>query len=176
MTKRTLRTRDIGRWRTTAGAVVVSGLFAMAAFAQSSPPAHEMHHAQVGSTHHAQSGAKAGEQTMKSRCQEMMAARQTMMSDIASANAKLQDLVKRMDGAQGEAKVAATADVVRELVAQRARAVEMMTEMQPKMMGHMMEHMQPATTAARGNMAECPMMKGMAGSNHSMQPGGQPTP
>lgn len=153
MTKTTLtHGHTIMRWRTAAGALVLSGLLATVALGQATPSAHE--------THHPQPSAKADDtQATGSRCQQMMAAREKMMSDISSMNARFDELVARMDATQGDAKVAAMGAVVRELLVQRTRMAEVMTQMQPKMMAHMMEHAGPDTQEAKDAMAQCPMMK-----------------
>jgi len=169
MPKTMLTVGQLARWGTSAGALVLSGLLATVAFGQTSPSAHEAHHAKPDSQ------AKET-QTTGPRCHEMMAAREKMMSDVTGMNAKLEELVKQMDAATGDAKVAATAAVVHELVAQRTRMVGMMTGMQPKIMGHMMEHMQAGMKGGHDAMADCPMMKAMSAPPESPEPGTQGQP
>jgi hypothetical protein len=81
-------------------------------------------------------------------CQEMMAMRQSMRAEQANADAKLNELVAKMNAAGGEQKVDAIAAVVSEMVAQRQARHEKMAEMQGKM---------------EAAMANCPMMRKGAG-------------
>lgn len=96
---------------------------------------------------------------MGPRCQDMMAERQKMMTDMQAADKRLDDLVAKMNAASGTEQAAATAAVVTEMVAQRRKHREAMMGMQQRMMGHMMQHMQ----AGKGSMAGCPMMKERGG-------------
>ncbi len=86
-------------------------------------------------------GKSAG---MPPACEEMMAMRQSMRAEQVSADAKLNDLVAKMNAASGEKKVDALAAVVSEMVAQRQARHEKMATMQSKM---------------AGAMENCPMMK-----------------
>jgi len=81
-------------------------------------------------------------------CKEMMAMRQSMRAEQASADAKLNDLVATMNAASGEKKVDAIAAVVSEMVAQRQARHEKMAAMHGKM---------------KAAMASCPMMQKGAG-------------
>jgi hypothetical protein len=81
---------------------------------------------------------------MPPACQEMMAMRQSMRAEQATADAKLNDLVAKMNAASGEQKVDAIAAVVSEMVAQRQARHEKMAAMQGKM---------------EAAMADCPMMR-----------------
>jgi hypothetical protein len=81
---------------------------------------------------------------MPPACQEMMTMRQSMRAEQASADAKLNELVAKMNAASGETKVDAIAAVVSEMVAQRQVRHEKMAEMQGKM---------------EAAMANCPMMR-----------------
>jgi hypothetical protein len=81
-------------------------------------------------------------------CQEMMAMRQSMRAEQASEDAKLNDLVAKMNAASGEKKVDAMAAVVSEMVAQRQARHEKMAAMQTKI---------------EAAMASCPMMQKGAG-------------
>ena len=67
-----------------------------------------------------------------------------------------------MNTAAGMEKMAATANVVTEMVTERRTMRDGMMKMQHGMMGHMMEHMQ----AGKDSMAMCPMMKQMGGMKH----------
>ena len=87
-------------------------------------------------------------------CKTMMAEKKTMMAHMNQMDKMMQDLVSKMDSSTGEAKVAATAAAVKEMVAQRIMTNKANAAMDEKMMGHMMSHMKT------GKM-ECPMMKGM---------------
>ena len=65
---------------------------------------------------------------------EMMKRHQQMMADIKAADLKLEELVKDMNGATGEAKIAAIAQVVNELVRQQRTMHEHMGTMDQQMM------------------------------------------
>lgn len=99
---------------------------------------------------------------MAARCQAMMAQREKMMTDTKAADQRLGDLVAKMNAASGTEKVAATAAVVTEMVAQRQTMRDGMMKMQHGMMGHMTEH----TQAGKESMAMCPMMKHMGDMKH----------
>jgi hypothetical protein len=85
---------------------------------------------------------------MPPACQEMMGMRQSMRAEQASADAKLNDLVAKMNAASGEKKVDAIAAVVGEMVAQRKARHDKMAAMHSKM---------------KAAMADCPMMHKGAG-------------
>jgi hypothetical protein len=96
---------------------------------------------------------------MEATCQAMMAEREHMMTAMKAADQRLDDLVATMNTAAGMEKMAATANVVTEMVAERRTIRDGMMNMQEGMMSHMMEHMQAGT----GAMAMCPMMKQTGG-------------
>ena len=96
---------------------------------------------------------------MGDKCQAMMAERETMMTALKAADQRLDDLVAKMNTAAGMEKMAATANVVTEMVTERRTMRDGMMKMQEGMMSHMMEHMQAGT----GPMAMCPMMKPTGG-------------
>jgi Na+-transporting methylmalonyl-CoA/oxaloacetate decarboxylase gamma subunit len=85
---------------------------------------------------------------MPPACQEMMTMRQSMRAEQASADAKLNDLVAKMNAASSEQKVDAIAAVVSQMVAQRQARHEKMAAMRGKM---------------EAAMANCPMMRKGAG-------------
>jgi hypothetical protein len=92
-----------------------------------------------------------------------MAHHKEMMATMETMDARLDELVKKMNAATGSRKADAVAAVVNELVAQRKQMREHMMAMQPKMMKHMMEHMQTGMMKGMADsMSECPMMKSMA--------------
>lgn len=99
---------------------------------------------------------------MAAKDKTMMAEREKMMTDMKAADQRLDDLVAKMKTASGMEKMAATATVVSEMVAQRRTMRDGMMKMQERMMGHMMEHMQAGTDS----MAMCPMMKQMGDMKH----------
>jgi len=99
---------------------------------------------------------------MSARCQAMMADHEKMMAEMKAADARLDDLVAKMNGAPAMEKATATAAVVNEMVAQRRTMRDGMMKMEHGMMGHMMEHMQ----SGKDGMAMCPMMKQMGGMKH----------
>jgi hypothetical protein len=92
---------------------------------------------------------------MDAKCQAMMADRENTMTAMKAADQRLDDLVAKMNTAAGMEKMAATANVVTEMVTERRTMRDGMMKMQEGMMSHMMEHMQAGT----GSMAMCPMMK-----------------
>ena len=96
---------------------------------------------------------------MEATCQVMMAEREQMRTAMEAADQRLDDLVATMNTAAGMEKMAATANVVTEMVRQRRTMRDSTMKMQEGMMSHMMEHMQAGTSP----MAMCPMMKHMGG-------------
>ena len=75
---------------------------------------------------------------------DMMKMHERMMADVKAADAKLDELVKGMNAAMGDAKVAAMARVVTELVNQHKTIHEHM--------GMMDQRMTPMTMDGRGMM------------------------
>lgn len=67
--------------------------------------------------------------------QDMMKMHDRMMAEMKAANAQLDQLVEKMDAATGNAKVNATAHVVKELVAQHKAMPDRMGQMHQQMMG-----------------------------------------
>ena len=106
---------------------------------------------------HAATDKVKPESGMEAKCQAMMAERDKMMTAMKAADQRLDDLVAKMNTAAGMEKMAATANVVTEMVTQRRTMRDGMMTAQDGMMSHMMEHMQ----AGAGSMAMCPMMKHM---------------
>lgn len=94
---------------------------------------------------------------MAAKCQAMMAGQQKMMAEMKAADARLDTLVKKMNGSAGMDRAEATTAVVNEMVTQRRTMRDGAMKMQHEMMTHMMEHMQ----AGKDSMATCPMMKQM---------------
>ena len=92
---------------------------------------------------------------MGAKCQAMMADREKMMTAMKAADQRLGELVATMNAAAGMEKMAATANVVTEMVTERRTMRDGMMKMQDGMMSHMSEH----TQAGTGSMAMCPMMK-----------------
>ncbi len=117
--------------------------------------------------------AAGGAAAMSAKHQQMMARHKEMMDRMAADNARLDELVTKIDAATTEsAKLDAIAAVVKELVSQHQARQKMMGAMHPRMMKGMMGKMQgkgagPCTDCP--NCPDCPMMKGMMG-------GGTPTP
>lgn len=112
-----------------------------------------------GHQHAATDQAKPAASGMTVKCQAMMAEREAMMTAMKAADQRLDDLVARMNSAAGMDKMAATADVVTEMVAQRRTMRDGMMKMQDGMASHRMEHM----SAGAGSMKMCPMMKPAGG-------------
>ncbi|MCL5099016.1 MAG: hypothetical protein M1608_16075 [Candidatus Omnitrophica bacterium] len=77
------------------------------------------------------------EQEMKRNVQEMMADHKRMLRRLRAMEDRLDDLVDRMNEAQGEAKVDAMADVVNELVKEHERVLNHFAAMQESMITHM---------------------------------------
>ena len=102
----------------------------------------------AGGHHEAVTGQAAGQAIPGA------AEREQMMKNMAAADQKLSDLVAKMNAATGDKKVAAIAEVVTELVAQRHQMQEQM-RMQRGMMDQMMSRM----SAMHGSAG---MMKGNA--------------
>ena len=116
--------------------------------------------AQTTQEHQHAAAAKAKPPSgMEAKCQAMMAEKEKMMADMKAADQRLDGLVVTMNTASGMEKMAATANVVTEMVTQRRTMRDGMMKMQEGMMSHMMEHMQAGTAS----MAMCPMMKQMGG-------------
>ena len=115
-------------------------------------------------------GPMMGEKKMD---ESMMAHHKEMMATMETMDARLDELVKKMNAATRSRKADAVAAVVNELVAQRKQMREHMMAMQPKMMKHMMEHMQTGMMKGMADsMSGCPMMKTIAGSQpDSKKPG-----
>lgn len=133
---------------TVAGCAVVL-MSAVAGLAAQTPQEHQ--HAAID-----QAKPASG---MEAKCQAMMAEREEMMTAMMAADRRLDDLVAKMNTAASMEKMAATANVVTEMVTQRRTMRDGMMKIQEGMMSHMMEHMQ----AGAASMAMCPMMKQMGG-------------
>jgi Spy/CpxP family protein refolding chaperone len=80
---------------------------------------------------------KPGAASLQMSMADMMKMHDQMMAEMKSANAKLDQLVQKMDSATGDAKANATADVVKELVAQRKAMCDRMGNMHQQMMSGM---------------------------------------
>ena len=79
-----------------------------------------------------------GGQPPQTTMAEMMKTHQRMMADIKAADLKLEELVKDMNAATGDARIAAIAQVVNELVRQQKTMHEHMGTMDQQMMMRMM--------------------------------------
>ena len=105
--------------------------------------------------------------------ESMMAHHKEMMAKMEAMDARLDELVKKMNAATGSKKSDAVAAVVNELVTQRKEMRDHMMAMAPEMMKHMMAHMRMGMMKGmEDSMATCPMMKGMAPGKdgHSQHP------
>jgi hypothetical protein len=129
------------------GAVVV--ISAAPGVSAQTAPAHQ---------HAAEAKAKPAA-AMDAKCQAMMAEHEKMMADVKAADQRLDSLVATMNTASGAEKVAATATVVTEKIAQDRTMRDGMMKMHQDMMAHMMAHMQ----GGKESMGSCPMMKQMVG-------------
>ena len=97
----------------------------------------------VATAHQGQASARADQHEQQpSNMQTMMKMHEQMMAEMKAADAKLDQLVQKMDAATGDAKVNATADVVKELVVQHKAMHDRMGQMHQQMMGRrgMMMH------------------------------------
>jgi hypothetical protein len=104
-------------------------------------------------------------------CESMMAHHKEMTAKMEAMDARLDDLVKKMNATTGKGKPDAVAAVINELVAQRKQMREHMMAMQPEMMKHMMEHMKMGMMKGmEDSMAKCPMMKTMAPAEDAPHP------
>jgi predicted component of type VI protein secretion system len=106
---------------------------------------------------------KPGMMDDKMMDESMMSHHTEMMAKMEAMNARLDDLVKKMNAATGSKKTDAVAAVINELVAQRKQMQAQMMAMQPEMMKHMMGHLRMGMMKGMDDaMSKCPMMKGMA--------------
>jgi len=90
-------------------------------------------------------------------CQTAMARHDQMMKETQTMDARLQEQVKAMQAAQGQAKVDAIARIVTTIAEQRSQIHQRMMTMHEETMSHMMSHM--GQSAAM--MQQCPMMQHM---------------
>ena len=158
--------------RMTLWMVLVIAMLPLAAMAQDDAAAQQdgaMAPADQPMMHKAMMQAEDGSSQMDS-CKAMMARheqmREQMKQQRAANDAELDRLVAEMDSATGEAQVAATAAVVKELVKQHEARQGMMMERHPMMMGHGMKHEGMGHGMGHGmgqGMADCPMMQDMQG-------------
>lgn len=93
---------------------------------------------------------------MPEHCRQMMAHHEKMMARAGEMDRELEALVQRMNAAEGQAKIDATAAVVAELVEQRHEMRKGMMGMCHGMMTHGMAH------GSEGGAMKCPMMEGAA--------------
>lgn len=145
------------------GAMLATGLFAQ-------PQTHAHDHPVRPSTPGGkQAPAKSGmmDDKMMAHCMEMMQKHDQMQAEIKAQDARVDDLVAKMNTSTGGERVEAMAAVITELSVQRKVRQGKMAAMQADMMQHMMEHMQ----MGKQSMSMCPMMKGM-----QMPSGATPTP
>ena len=87
-------------------------------------------------------------------CREAMARDAAMMNDMRALDARLQEQVKAMQAAQGQAKVDAIARVVTTLADEAGRMNQRMMAMHEQMMSHMMSNGGQGSAA----MQPCSMM------------------
>ena len=82
----------------------------------------------------AQQSQPSGRGQQTATMQDMMKMHEQMMAQMKAADAKLDQLVQKMDSATGDAKVNATADVVKELVTQNKAMHDHIGQMHQQMM------------------------------------------
>lgn len=85
----------------------------------------------------AQTASAQGMQMGMQKMDDMSKMHDKMMADMKSSHDQLDALAKKMNAATGEAKVAAMADVVNELVRQHETMTKRMADMDQMMMGQM---------------------------------------
>ena len=141
--------------------VLASIVMATGLFAQTPPPAHD---------HSAQKPAPTGkpgmmDDKMMAHCVDMMQKHDQMKADFKAEDAKLDDLVTKMNTSTGADRVEAMGAVVTELSAQHKAQRTKTEAMQSDMMKHMMEHMQSGKP-----MSMCPMMAKMQGAPGDTKP------
>jgi hypothetical protein len=110
---------------------------------------------------------------MMEHCKAMMAVHEEAMSEMRSMEAKLDELVARMNAAEGTAKVDALAEAVTELALQRKEMMVRTMTMQPRMTQHMMKHMRMGMMENTEQPTECPMMKEMMKGDQSEEEVGE---
>jgi hypothetical protein len=131
---------------------LVSFVGAMALWAQQPPPPPPAEHKMEMPGKHGMMGEKMDD--------SMMAHHKEMMAKMEAMDARLDELVKKMNAATGSKKSDAVAAVVNELVTQRKQMRDDMMAMAPEMMKHMMAHMRMGMMKDMDDsMAKCPMMK-----------------
>ncbi|MHB8899038.1 MAG: hypothetical protein ACYC6Y_09855 [Thermoguttaceae bacterium] len=99
--------------------------------------------------------------TMMESCQKMKDQKQKMMADMKAQDAKLTEDVAKMNSAPEDKKMSLMAAVITRMVERQTAMHARMPKMQEEMMKHMMQHMQ----MGKESMAQCPMMKGMKGTD-----------
>jgi hypothetical protein len=99
-----------------------------------------------------------GHQMMQG-CQAMKGQKKKMKEDMKAQDAKLTELVAKMNSAPQDKKTNLMAAVLTQMLEQRIAMDARKAKMQEEMMQHMMKHMQ----MGKESMAQCPMMKGMKG-------------
>jgi hypothetical protein len=96
---------------------------------------------------------------MMESCQAMKEQKEKMMADMKAQDAALTEEVAQMNRAPDNAKMSLMATVITHMQEQRTVMNARKAKMDEAMMQHMMQHMQ----MGQESMAQCPMMKGMAG-------------
>ena len=98
---------------------------------------------------------------MMEHCEKMMEQRKKMKAETKVQDTALTDLVAKMNLAPEDKKTDLMAAIVTQMVEQRTAMHASKAKMEAEMMEHMMEHMQ----MGKESMSQCPMMKGMKGSD-----------
>ncbi len=124
-------------------------LIATAPVLAQKPPVHEHPSAAVN--------ADAPAPGMAAKCHALMDEHEKATADANSVDRRLDRLIATMTAASGTEKMAATTEVIAELVSQHRTMRDAAMRSRQSMMSHMMEHMQ----AGKQSMATCPMMKQM---------------
>ena len=135
-----------------AGVVLATGVFA-----QTQAHVHDRSAQNPALVSKQTSKAATMDDKMMAQCKEMMQKKEQMQADFKEQDAKVDDLVTKMNTSTGADRVEAMAAVVTELSVQRKVRQEKMTAMQADLMQHMMEHMQ----MGKQSMSMCPMMNAM---------------
>lgn len=97
------------------------------------------------------------------RCQAMKEQKQKMMADMKAQDAELTEQVAKMNSAPEGKKMSLMAAVVTRMVEQRITMDARKAKMEEEMMQHMMQH----TQMGKESISQCPMMKGMKGTDET---------
>jgi len=98
---------------------------------------------------------------MMQHCEAMKEMKEKMAADLKTQDAELTAQISEMNSASEDKKLGLMAGIITQMASQRTAMNEHKAKMEEEMMQHMMEHMQ----MGKESMAQCPMMKGIKGSD-----------